>query len=89
MSIPQAGSLLNGYSYFKHGYGCAVRGPDWAVDFDFGECGQIDGFCPYRLEKFAQRRGGYELNSETLIKEKSTTRLRLERSSSLGISSII
>ena len=43
-------------SYFKHGIGCAVGGPPWRVDFDFGERGQIDGFNTHRLYKFAERR---------------------------------
>ena len=29
------GALARGFRYFKHGFGCAVAGPDWAVDFDF------------------------------------------------------
>lgn len=53
--IAQRGSLPNGFKYFKHGFGCAVAGPDWNVDFDFGERGQIDGFDAWRLFDFAEK----------------------------------
>ena len=56
MQVPQVGTLPGGFSYFKHGFGCAVDGPAGRVDFDFGQRGQIDGFNAYRLCKFAERR---------------------------------
>lgn len=56
MDASQVGTLPDGFSYFKHGFGCAVDGPIGHVDFDFGLRGQIDGFNPYRLYKFAERR---------------------------------
>ena len=56
MDVPQTGSLPGGFSYFKHGIGCAVDGPPWGVDFDFREDGQIDGFNADRLHRFARRR---------------------------------
>jgi hypothetical protein len=49
------GPLPSGFTYRKHGFGCAVFGPDWGVDFDFGEAGQIDGFDPWRLFHFARK----------------------------------
>ena len=50
------GDLLPGYRIFKHGFGCSVKGPGLAVDFDFGNAGQIDGFDIGRLQAFATRR---------------------------------
>ena len=51
---PPRGELVPGYRFFRHGFGCAVHGPGWTVDFDFGERGQIDGFDPSRLKGFAE-----------------------------------
>ncbi|AYN94211.1 hypothetical protein EAW52_09665 [Pseudomonas sp. LTJR-52] len=51
--ISQRGELLGGITYFKHGYGCAVKLPAGTVDFDFGEHGEIDGFDAWRLIGFA------------------------------------
>ena len=52
--IEQSGELNGGCPYFKHGYGCKVRLPSGiAVDFDFGEHGQINGFDAGRLAHFA------------------------------------
>src|SRR5687768_5988973 len=56
MEFPELGGLPGGFRYYKHGIGCAVRGPDWSVDFDFGEHGEIDGFDAYRLYDFASKR---------------------------------
>lgn len=53
IDIPNRGELDGGISYFKHGYGCAVRLPGGAVDFDFGAHGEIDGFDAWRLASFA------------------------------------
>ena len=50
------GELLPGYRIFKHGFGCSVEGPGLAVDFDFGNAGQIGGFDIGRLQAFAARR---------------------------------
>jgi hypothetical protein len=55
ISLPN-GDLLPGYRIFKHGFGCSVKGPGLAVDFDFGNAGQIDGFDIGRLQAFATRR---------------------------------
>jgi hypothetical protein len=44
----------SGYRFYKHGFGCAVHGPNWSVDFDFGEQGQIDGVDLHRLRTFAE-----------------------------------
>ena len=55
--IEQIGELNGGFPYFKHGYGCKVRLPSGiAVDFDFGDRGQIDGFDACRLVHFAGSR---------------------------------
>ncbi len=56
IDIPDRGELDGGISYFKHGYGCAVRLPDGAVDFDFGANGEIDGFDAWRLVSFAGKK---------------------------------
>jgi len=48
-----ASPKLDGLMFRKHGYGCFVKGPTWAVDFDFGDTGQIDGFDAWRLAQFA------------------------------------
>jgi hypothetical protein len=47
------GELEGGVSYYKHGHGCLVDLPAGSVDFDFGCLGEIDGFDPWRLVKFA------------------------------------
>jgi hypothetical protein len=51
--IPQRGMLKGNIPYFKHGYGCAVNLPTGAVDFDFGEHGEYNGFDAGRLASFA------------------------------------
>ena len=67
---PPHGEVVPGYNFFKHGFGSAVRGPGWYVDFDFGESGQIDGFDPSRLKGFARGQlGAYGLESEKEIDE--------------------
>jgi hypothetical protein len=50
----QVGELKGGVKYFKHGYGCMVALPGGAVDFDFGEKGEITGFDAWRLASFAE-----------------------------------
>ena len=54
--IPQTGVLPGGVKYFKHGYGCSVHLKGGAVDFDFGEKGEINGFDTWRLAGFAEGR---------------------------------
>ena len=51
--VPQSGDLPGGSSYFRHGTGCHVAGPEWAVDFDFGPRGEINGIDPHRLYRFS------------------------------------
>jgi hypothetical protein len=48
--------VMSEYRIFKHGFGCSVKGLGLAVDFDFGNAGQIDGFDIGRLQAFATRR---------------------------------
>jgi len=55
-SFPQLGDLPGGIRYCKQGYGCAVGGTNWNVDFDFGAQGQIEGFDFWRPQGFARRR---------------------------------
>lgn len=54
--IPQQGKLAGDIRYFKHGFGCSIHLPAGAVDFDFGESGEIDGFDVGRLFGFAGTR---------------------------------
>ena len=56
--LEQRGRLSDGAKYFKHGYGCAIKGTSDYVDFDFGANGRLmvlmlRGFGVLRL---AQRR---------------------------------
>ncbi len=51
--VPQSGDLPGGFRYFKHGVGCRVEGPEWAVDFNFGPGGEINGIDPHRLQDFS------------------------------------
>ncbi len=52
--VPGTGELANGGKYFIHGFGCAVKTPEFCIDFDFGEHGEIDGIDFYRMESFAR-----------------------------------
>jgi len=38
-----ASSHPHGFSYCKHSVGYRVSGPEWQVDFDFGDGGRMDG----------------------------------------------
>ena len=70
MDIPQLGKLIGGIPYFKHGFGCKVKLPRGAVDFDFGEQGQINGFDLWRLLDFAgSRLFKYGFSSEAALKQ--------------------
>ena len=65
--IEQRGELSGGIKYFKHGYGCAVHLKSGAVDFDFGENGQVNGFNSSRLWSYANNineRHGFNSESE-------------------------
>jgi Domain of unknown function (DUF6896) len=65
MEGPPHGELVPGYRFYKHGFGCAVQGPGWAVDFDFGKKGQIDGIDPWHLKRFvASDLAVYRVRSE-------------------------
>lgn len=52
--VPGTGILDGGAKYFKHGAGCEVRFETGAVDFDFGDNGEIDGFDLWRLTNFCR-----------------------------------
>ena len=52
--IPREGQLPGGFPYSFHGVGCAVEGPDFEVDFDFGPEQRVGGFDAWRLSLFAQ-----------------------------------
>ena len=54
--IPGTGQLAEGARYWRHGRGYQVTFPDGAVDFDFGDSGEIDGLDLYKLKCFAVRR---------------------------------
>jgi len=68
--IPEHGELKGGIRYFKHGFGCAVHLLTGAVDFDFGDHGEIDGFNVGRLAGFANSRlPEYGFATEDALKE--------------------
>jgi hypothetical protein len=50
--IPRELEILD-RTYFFHGVGCSVDGPDLEVNFDFGPNGRHDGFDAWRLYLFA------------------------------------
>ncbi|WP_147292965.1 DUF6896 domain-containing protein [Dyella psychrodurans] len=54
--VPNIGVLARGIRYRKHGYGCEVFLPDIAIDFDFGDHGEYDGFDLWRIRIFAGER---------------------------------
>lgn len=56
MEIPTSGELKGGVHYWKHGAGCEVRLTEGAVDFDFGNKGEVGGFDAWRLAKFAGKK---------------------------------
>ena len=69
LDIPQRGELNDQIRYYKHGYGCAVHFPNGAVDFDFGQNGEIDRFDAWRLLGFAGAGlRGYGFSSEEELK---------------------
>lgn len=71
MDIPQLSKLIGGIPYFKHGFGCKLKLPRGAVDFDFGEQGQINGFDLWRLLDFAgSRLFEYGFSSEAALKQR-------------------
>ena len=62
------GVAPDGNRYYKHGFGIVVAYEGGAVDFDFGEHGEIGGFDASRLFNFARRvEGGYGFDSERQI----------------------
>lgn len=54
--IPLKGLLHGDIAYVKHGAGCTVYLPEGAVDFDFGNLGEINGFDLWRLSLFASKK---------------------------------
>ena len=52
--LPKRGVLVSGRPYVRHGYGCMVGVECVAVDFDFGERGETNGFDAWRLARFAR-----------------------------------
>lgn len=48
------GTLDCGIRFLKHGAGCTVFLPTGAVDFDFGQQGEINGIDPWKLLCFAR-----------------------------------
>ncbi|MCB0803557.1 MAG: hypothetical protein KDB74_10695 [Flavobacteriales bacterium] len=43
------------YQIFPHGYGLSLKTPDFFIDFDFGENGEINGFDAGRLFNFISK----------------------------------
>lgn len=63
--MEQRGELAGGIPYFKHGYGCAARlSSGIAVDFDFGDNGEIDGVEAWRLAGFLAH--GFGITDSTM-----------------------
>jgi hypothetical protein len=53
--IPAQGTTKDGRFTFRfHGIGCEVQGPDFTIDFDFGESAKVGGFDSWRLAHFAE-----------------------------------
>lgn len=45
---------VNGVEVYTHGYGIELTFPDLAIDFDFGDHGEPDGFDVWRLHFFSR-----------------------------------
>lgn len=51
--IPQRGVLISeGLEFSFHGIGCRVNGPDFSIDFDYGEGNFLDLFNPWRVYEY-------------------------------------
>jgi len=67
--FPKRGPMPGGFTFYPHGFGCAIRCQDWSVDFDFGDAGEIDGFDEGRLCSFGGKRlADYGFKSEDEIR---------------------
>lgn len=53
LDIPGRGTTNDGLQYFKHGFGVAIKFDGGAIDLDFGDNGEYDGFDADRLFRFA------------------------------------
>lgn len=53
LDVPGRGKTGDGLQYFKHGFGVAIKFDDGAIDIDFGDNGEYDGFDAWRLFRFA------------------------------------
>ncbi len=51
---PGRDETSDGLKYFKHGFGVAIKFEGGAIDIDFGDHGEYNGFDAYRLFKFAK-----------------------------------
>lgn len=78
--VPGTGELATGGKYFIHGFGCAVKTPDFCVDFDFGDQGEIDGIDFHRMERFA----GIHLLSKYGFVDSKELKLAIEASCNAG-----
>ena len=59
-TYPQLDQPIDTHRFYKHGFGCAVLGPTWRVNFDFGRQGEITGFtCGWLCEFSRHRRDRY------------------------------
>ncbi len=48
---------VNGVEVYAHGYGIELTFPDLSIDFDWGDCGEPDGFSGWWLWNFARCNG--------------------------------
>lgn len=53
LQIPGKGITSDGLQYFKHGFGVAIKFDAGAIDIDFGDNGEYNGFDADRLFRFA------------------------------------
>ncbi|HRI71164.1 MAG TPA: hypothetical protein PK156_43325, partial [Polyangium sp.] len=53
LDIPYRQEIDDGLQYFKHGFGVAIKFDGGAIDIDFGDNGEYDGFDADRLFRFA------------------------------------
>lgn len=55
--VPNPRPTCNGLQYFKHGFGVAIKFDGGAIDIDFGDNGEYNGFDADRLFRFATASG--------------------------------
>jgi len=86
-AMKKKGTLSDGATYAKHGNGCLIEFEGGAVDFDFGDRGEFDGFDAWRLAEFVRASGGHYATLEEkqikILLDGSITSGEIERRGSL------